>query len=101
MVLSRLGLVAQGHTRTWRAQPGPDLLEPPVVLVGVQPDPPVLLLAPGELQDQSRDVSAWRALCISLGTAMATWSMGQDSGGCAAPLQLALLWECPVVASCW
>lgn len=60
-----MGLVARGHTGTQRAQPGPDLLEPPVILVGVQPDPPVLLLAPGELQDQSRDVSAWRALFAS------------------------------------
>lgn len=100
-MLSGLGLVAWGHTGTRGAQPGPDLLEPPVVLVGVQPDPPVLLLAPGELQDQSRDVSAWRAPCISLGTATATWGMGQDSGGCAALLQLAMLWECPVVASWW
>lgn len=32
-----------------------DLLEPPVVLIGVQPNPPVLLLAPGELH--AEDIS--------------------------------------------
>lgn len=39
-----------------------DLLEPPVVLVGVQPNPPVLLLAPGELHAQRGQISALQGL---------------------------------------
>lgn len=40
-----------------------NLLEPAIVLIGVQPNPPVLLLTPGELQDQKGDISAYsRAL---------------------------------------
>lgn len=39
-----------------------DLLEPPVVLVGVQPNPPVLLLAPGELHAQRGHISTLQGL---------------------------------------
>lgn len=39
-----------------------DLLEPPIILVGVQPNPPVLLLAPGELHAQRGQISAHQGL---------------------------------------